>query len=262
MKNFSFSQFSSPVAVLFLSALILLVFSGCEKKTEDIKKSVEVSSTPAPTVVVSAPTPLVVPTPKVTEIIEVPVSTLEVPVAIGNDFTGKAIKMTTSEGDIFIKFYADKAPKTVENFMTHAANKYYDGVIFHRVIPGFMIQGGDPEGTGMGGESIWGEAFDDEFDPTLRNVKGTISMANSGYGTNGSQFFINVADNTFLDGYDAEGVLKDCPNQQVSCHAVFGEVYKGMDVVEKIALLKTKPGNMPVEEISMRLEVIDYEEIK
>lgn len=97
--------------------------------------------------------------------------------------------MHTNMGDIKIKLFHDKTPKTVENFITHAKNGYYDGLKFHRVIKDFMIQGGDPMGTGIGGESIWGGSFEDEFDVELHNLRGALSMANSGPNTNGSQFF-------------------------------------------------------------------------
>ena len=98
--------------------------------------------------------------------------------------------MHTTMGDIKIRLFPDQVPKTVENFTTHAKNGYYNGVLFHRVISGFMIQGGDPQGTGMGGESIWGGPFADEFDVDLHNLRGALSMANAGPNTNGSQFFI------------------------------------------------------------------------
>ena len=96
----------------------------------------------------------------------------------------------TNMGDISVKLFPEEAPKAVENFTTHAKEGYYDGLIFHRVIKDFMIQGGDPMGTGMGGQSIWGSPSEDEFDMTLRNFKGALSMANAGPNTNGSQFFI------------------------------------------------------------------------
>ena len=98
--------------------------------------------------------------------------------------------MKTNMGDIKIKFFKEDAPKAVENFLTHAKNGYYDGLIFHRVIKDFMIQGGDPNGTGTGGESIWGHPFEDEFTPELHNFRGALCMANAGPSTNGSQFFI------------------------------------------------------------------------
>lgn len=97
----------------------------------------------------------------------------------------------TTMGDITLRFFPEAAPMTVENFLTHAEEGYYDGIIFHRVIDDFMIQGGDPTGTGTGGESINGEAFNDEFSDKLFNIRGSVAMANSGKDTNGSQFFIN-----------------------------------------------------------------------
>ncbi len=102
--------------------------------------------------------------------------------------------MHTNMGDIYIRLFPEHAPKTVENFKTLAKDGYYDGIIFHRVIEDFMIQGGDPTGTGMGGESCWGEAFADEFHADLGNLYGSLAMANAGANTNGSQFFINQAD--------------------------------------------------------------------
>ena len=101
--------------------------------------------------------------------------------------------MHTSMGDIHIRFFPDAAPKAVENFKTHAKNGYYNGLTFHRVIKDFMIQGGDPEGTGSGGKSIWGSDFEDEFSSKLLNLRGSLVMANAGPNTNGSQFFINQA---------------------------------------------------------------------
>lgn len=100
------------------------------------------------------------------------------------------VTLHTNMGDIKMMMFPQAAPKTVENFVTHCKNGYYDGVIFHRVIEDFMIQGGDPQGTGMGGESIWGGEFEDEFSDNLHNFRGAVSMANAGLGTNGSQFFI------------------------------------------------------------------------
>ena len=129
-------------------------------------------------------------------------------------------------GDIHVNLFADKCPKTVENFVTHARNGYYNNHIFHRVIKAFMIQTGDPTGTGMGGESIWGHEFSDEFHPSLKHDKPyTLSMANSGPGTNASQFFITVVPTPWLDDK----------------HTVFGRVYKGLDVVKNISEVRVNP---------------------
>ena len=100
------------------------------------------------------------------------------------------VTLHTSMGDVKMMLFPQAAPKAVENFVQHCKDGYYDGVTFHRVIEDFMIQGGDPKGNGTGGESIWGESFEDEFSENLYNFRGAVSMANAGYGTNGSQFFI------------------------------------------------------------------------
>jgi peptidyl-prolyl cis-trans isomerase B (cyclophilin B) len=126
--------------------------------------------------------------------------------------------MVTSKGKIKIKLYPDTAPKTVTNFLVHAQEGYYDNLIFHRVIDNFMIQWGDPLGTGVGGESIYGGSFEDEFFWNTENDAGTIAMANSGPATNGSQFFINERANNHLDNK----------------HTVFWKVIEWMDVVDKI----------------------------
>lgn len=162
--------------------------------------------------------------------------------------------MHTNMGDIKIKLFPEKAPKTVENFVTHSKNGYYNGLKFHRVINDFMIQGGDPRGNGTGGESIWGGSFSDEFDPELHNLRGALSMANSGPDTNGSQFFIvqarevpsnmleqmrDLEDNGFpADITAAYEALGGTPWLDFR-HTVFGQVTKGMDVVDAIAAVET-----------------------
>ena len=144
----------------------------------------------------------------------------------------------TSMGTIEVELDRKDAPKTVENFVRLAKKGYYNGVIFHRVIDGFMIQGGDPTGTGSGGESIYGKPFEDEFVPTLKHdVPGILSMANAGPNTNGSQFFITLVPTPWLDGK----------------HTIFGKVIKGMDVVRAIGKVKTtKPGDRPVNDVVMK----------
>ncbi|MDQ7009869.1 MAG: peptidylprolyl isomerase [Candidatus Gracilibacteria bacterium] len=149
--------------------------------------------------------------------------------------------MKTTNGTIKIKLFNKIVPNTVNNFVGLAQDKYYDGIIFHRVINNFMIQGGDPTGTGMGGESIYGEKFNDEFSSDLRNIKYSISMANSGKNTNGSQFFINQNNNSHLN----------------DMHSVFGQVIEGMDNVEKIAKTKVGAGDKPKKEIKIIKLTID-----
>ena len=172
--------------------------------------------------------------------------------------------MTTNMGDIKIRLFADLAPKTVENFTTHAKNGYYDGLVFHRVIKDFMIQGGDPTATGCGGESIWGKAFEDEFCVDLHNLRGALSMANSGPCTNGSQFFIVQASDVDPGFISQMAQLTDrgFPTETVENykavggtpwldfkHTVFGQVYEGMEVVDAIANVKTARGDKPVEDV-------------
>ncbi len=173
--------------------------------------------------------------------------------------------MHTSMGDISIRLFPDRVPKTVENFTTHAKNGYYNGLIFHRVIQDFMIQGGDPTGTGMGGESIWGDSFADEFDVELHNLRGALSMANAGPNTNGSQFFIVQAKQTdprliaqmkqIPDSFPAETVagyeqVGGTPHLDFR-HSVFGQVYDGMDVVDAIAGVKTNRQDKPLEDVTI-----------
>lgn len=173
--------------------------------------------------------------------------------------------MHTNMGDIFIRLFADRAPKTVENFVTHAKNGYYDGLIFHRVIKDFMIQGGDPTGTGCGGESIWGPKFEDEFDVELHNLRGALSMANAGPNTNGSQFFIVQAAEVPESLVDQMLELpKMFPENTVDAyrelggtpwldfkHSVFGQVFEGLDIVDAIAAVKTGMNDKPVEDVKI-----------
>ncbi|WP_325922060.1 peptidylprolyl isomerase [Kurthia gibsonii] len=180
------------------------------------------------------------------------------------------VEMDTTMGPIQIKLFPELAPKTVENFVTHAKNGYYDGIIFHRIIKDFMIQGGDPTGTGMGGESIYGSTFEDEFNPELMNLRGALSMANAGPGTNGSQFFIvqakNVPSNMLkqMQDYDyPEEVIKAYAENGGTPwldgkHTVFGHVVSGMDVVDEMADVEKDGRDKPVEDISIKsIKVIE-----
>ncbi len=172
--------------------------------------------------------------------------------------------MTTNRGVIKIKLFENECPKTVENFVTHAQNGYYEGIIFHRVIKDFMIQGGDPTGTGRGGESIWGHSFADEFDINLHNLRGALSMANAGPNTNGSQFFI-VQAGSVDDGL--MGQMKQIGEKMfpADCiadyekvggtpwldfkHSVFGQVFEGMDVVDAIAQTRVDMLDKPFDDV-------------
>ena len=167
----------------------------------------------------------------------------------------------TTMGDLKIKLFPEIAPKAVENFVKLAESGYYNGIIFHRVIPDFMIQGGDPTGTGMGGESVWGSSFEDEFSDKAFNLKGALSMANAGPHTNGSQFFIVSASQTpanmlgqleavgypveIVEAYKENGGTPWLDNR----HTVFGHVIEGMDIVDSIQNVKRGPQDKPVNDI-------------
>lgn len=203
--------------------------------------------------------------------------------------------ITTSAGVVKMMFYPEEAPKTVENFKTLAKSGYYDGLLFHRVIDNFMVQTGDPEGTGRGGESCWGEPFADEISPKLHYYRGAVAMANAGPGTNGSQFFIvqqkdvmedalaalqDARDNneeelgvtltngnyyTFSQLFPDE-VLNYYREQGGSAHleyvfgnpyTIFGQVFEGLDVIDAIAGAETDESDKPVEDIT--IESITFE---
>jgi cyclophilin family peptidyl-prolyl cis-trans isomerase len=153
----------------------------------------------------------------------------------------------TNKGTIRFELLESDAPKTTENFITLAQKNYYDGIIFHRVIKGFMIQGGDPTGTGRGGESAWGGRFNDEIDSSSALYqrgykKGTVAMANAGPNTNGSQFFIMHSDYPLPPSY-----------------TIFGRVTEGLDVVDAIATSETDRSDKPVSEVKMEKVTIEGE---
>ncbi len=148
----------------------------------------------------------------------------------------KSVVFETTKGKIEFKLFPEIAPKTVENFVGLAKKGYYDGIIFHRVIKSFMIQGGDPTGSGRGGNSLWGKPFKDEFAPGIVfDRSGILAMANSGRNTNGSQFFITTKPTPWLNGR----------------HTIFGEVVDGFDVVDMIENTKVDGRDKPVEEIKI-----------
>jgi peptidyl-prolyl cis-trans isomerase B (cyclophilin B) len=177
----------------------------------------------------------------------------------------RLVEMETSMGTITIKLFEEQAPKTVENFITHSENGFYEGVTFHRVMIDFMIQGGDPKGTGGGGESIYGEFFEDEFSPQLYNLRGALSMANLGReNTNTSQFFI-VQRNSVDEDQMAEMEKANYPEEIMeayksnggtpwldNAHTVFGQVLEGMDVVDQIAEVEVDAKGKPFEDVVIR----------
>ncbi len=180
--------------------------------------------------------------------------------------------MKTSMGDMLIRLFPEDAPRTVENFVTHAKNGYFNNLKFHRIINDFMIQGGDPKGNGTGGQSIWGNPFKDEFSPRLYNFRGALSMANSGPNTNGSQFFIvqkksvNSREIQYLKGlkyldeivtaYEEVGGTMWLDNK----HSVFGQVFQGLDILDKLAQVDTDDRDRPIEDILiLGIEIKEWE---
>lgn len=171
------------------------------------------------------------------------------------------LTIKTNQGDMSFKLFEKAIPKTVENFITHAKNGYYNGVIFHRIINNFMIQGGDPTGTGMGGESIWGENFEDEFSMDYYHFYGALSMANAGPATNGSQFFIvqnNHLDTRTLNALENGGWPEEAVKKYAEVggtphldqrHTVFGQLLEGSEVLNKIAAVETDAQDRPLEDV-------------
>ena len=175
---------------------------------------------------------------------------------------GPTAVLKTNQGEIKIQLFPEQAPMTVENFIRLAQKGYYDGTIFHRVISDFMIQGGDPEGNGTGGESIWRHPFEDELSRELFNIRGALSMANSGPNTNGSQFFIVQNKNMpkrYIKQMEPAGYPKEIIHAYKQGgtpwldgrHTVFGQVITGMDVVDKIAKSKKDKMDKPLEDITI-----------
>jgi peptidyl-prolyl cis-trans isomerase B (cyclophilin B) len=183
----------------------------------------------------------------------------------------------TTMGQIKVMFFKEAAPKAVENFTTHAAAGYYDNVIFHRVIKGFMIQGGDPKGTGTGGQSIWGKPFVNEVSPDARNFCGALAMANAGPDTNGSQFFIvqagteNISDRALAQAEAQTGMkmsqeVRDKYKEVGGApwldggYSVFGQVVEGMDVVDKIASVAVGRNDKPLTTVSINKITVENAE--
>ena len=181
-------------------------------------------------------------------------------------------------GSIYVKFFEEAAPKAVENFITHGKEGYYDGLTFHRIIRDFMIQGGDPTGTGRGGESIWGDSFVDEFNENLQPYRGALCMANAGPNTNGSQFFLVQAaapyDDKTLDAIEKQyGVKFDDKARKTygekggtpwlyQMHTVFGQIYEGYEVLDQVAAVEMADARsgIPANEIIIdTVKIFEYE---
>lgn len=183
--------------------------------------------------------------------------------------------MKTNMGEVEILLFPEVAPKAVENFISLAKGGYYDGIIFHRVIKDFMIQGGDPTGTGMGGESVWGKPFEDEFSEEARNFRGALSMANAGPNTNGSQFFIvqagtvpeqmlgqmaDLRDQGFSDEVEERYRQNGGTPWLDFRHTVFGQVFDGMDVVDAIAAVPVGAQDKPRRDVIIQsITIKEYE---
>mmetsp|Transcript_8210 Transcript_8210/g.14194 ORF Transcript_8210/g.14194 Transcript_8210/m.14194 type:complete len:169 (+) Transcript_8210:247-753(+) len=153
------------------------------------------------------------------------------------------VSVETTIGTFTVELYYKHAPKTCKNFLELSKKGYYNNVVFHRIIKDFMIQGGDPTGTGRGGESIYGKKFEDEITRDLKHTgAGILSMANSGPGTNGSQFFITLSPTPWLDGK----------------HTIFGRVYEGMEIIKRLGAMQTDRMDKPVHEVKiLRATVVD-----
>lgn len=177
----------------------------------------------------------------------------------------------TNRGDMEFVLFPQVAPKAVENFVTHSKNGYYNGQIFHRVIQDFMIQGGDPTGTGMGGESVFGKNFEDEFSLDARNYYGALSMANAGPNTNGSQFFIvqakSVPENLLsqMEQLTENGFPQEVIENYKTVggtpwldfhHTVFGQLINGADVLDSIAAVKCGANDKPLDDVIINEIVI------
>lgn len=251
----------NKLLILFLT--LALTFTACQKKDED-KEKVNENTNEAQN---SADEGIK------EEVKELKAETIAALPQLQEVKAGDKIAvLKTNMGTIKIKLFPEYAPKTVENFETHIKNGYYNGIIFHRVIDGFMIQGGDPTGTGRGGESIWGEAFEDEFSNSMLNIRGALSMANAGPNTNGSQFFIVQAKEVSPDlikmmeeavsqGYseafiDAYSHLGGTPHLD-GRHTVFGQVIEGMDVVDKIAAVDRDEMDKPKTDVVIEEATIE-----
>ncbi|MHA7965211.1 peptidylprolyl isomerase [Paenibacillus sp. CAU 1782] len=220
-------------ALLLLSVLLVLAGCGVDRKPQNTSGAAGGGSTPATETATPSPSPesTVEPTP-------------EGPELLGSDQHPEVTLEISNGKNIVIELYPEVAPNSVSNFISLVEQGFYDGLIFHRVIPGFMIQGGDPEGTGMGGPgySIAGEFNSNGFENELKHTRGVISMARSGDPNSaGSQFFIMVEDAPHLDGE----------------YAAFGQVIEGMETADEIVNQPAGSGNRPVEPLSISKATVD-----
>lgn len=231
--------------VLCMVALLALLFVACGKEGADEKKS--------------------------------EISKVEVPEGTGVQFAEleKGDPIATIEvegyGKMVFRLFPEQAPKAVENFIGLAEKGYYDGITFHRVIDDFMIQGGDPTGTGSGGDSYFGTEFEDEFSMDLFPYRGSLCMANAGENTNGSQFFIvqtNQVSEDYVSQIEGLGATEVAANYKKIggtpwlwyAHTVFGQIIDGMEVVDAIAAVEVNGSDKPTEDVMIKTITITYEE--
>lgn len=261
------------IVLIVLLIAVLLILTGCNSKEERIKKELETTSSSTNIVSNSNENS----TEKQEQSEERVVDTVDYKLAAEKQMAmpekGETVAIfhIKDYGKIKVKFFESVAPKAVENFITHAKKGYYNGVIFHRVINEFMIQGGDPEGTGYGGESIWGKGFGTELDYELVPYRGSLCMAMSSMPNSiGSQFFITQAhyseamNSALKAGGYPEGLLEQYKEyggylSLYLQYTVFGQVYEGMEVVDAIAATKTDSNDKPLENVIIeKIEVTTY----
>lgn len=209
------------IGILLITAVFIVIFTRVDEKNP--LDALNNNTTPTPSMDINLSGTTEEPNQQIQQ--QPPTSTPGPTVAPNQIISANSAIIHTSKGDIALELYPQDAPKTVQNFATHASRGYYNGLLFHRVVPGFVIQGGDPNGNGTGGYSIFGNTFEDELNPETESYKegykeGVLAMANRGPNTNGSQFFIMLADNPTL------------PKN----YTIFGKVTEGMDIVKQIAV--------------------------
>lgn len=241
---------SNKLLAPLISIIFLISLAACGSSNEDADSTTGIASTAVEQTAVAKPsgsptirrTPIPTPEEPALKQYDAPP-----PMTIDPEKNYTATITLAKGGEFKMELYPKESPTTVNSFVFLSRDGYYDGVTFHRVIEGFMAQTGDPTGTGSGGP---GYTFANEPSPLRRHdTPGSVSMANAGgTATNGSQFFITFVPTPFLDGYDADGIAKDCSQRGVSCHTVFGRIIEGMEVVESISIRDpgsaTTPGDV------------------
>lgn len=257
------------ILVIFVLALLLLVLTGCSLKKVDDSENIT-KTTMSTNETKKSASKNEISKERIVDKINYK-EEAQKQMALPEDGETIAILHIKNYGDVKVKFFEEVAPKAVENFITHAKEGYYDGLTFHRIINEFMIQGGDPEGTGMGGESIWGKGFGTELDYSLVPYRGSLCMAMSSLPNSiGSQFFITQAHyNESMESYLKQGGYPDALLEEYReyggylslylQYTVFGQVFEGIEVIDKIAAVKTDYNDKPLEDIIIEsIEVTSY----